>query len=86
MAIPCNCADCLNNAPVPKKKIAIIGSGASGLTVMKELTALGHEVGHVSANSLAAKSLVARAPVLRENGPQLAQEGPQGGCSWLEGA
>eukprot|EP00904_Undaria_pinnatifida_P001516 jgi/Undpi1/11365/HiC_scaffold_30.g13662.m1 len=44
MAIPCNCAGCLNNAPVPKKKIAIIGSGASGLTVMKELTALGHEV------------------------------------------
>lgn len=49
--IPCNCADCVNNAPKPKSKIAIIGSGASGLTVMKELTALGHEVGSPTATS-----------------------------------
>ncbi len=47
--IPCNCADCVNNTPKPKSKIAIIGSGASGLTVMKELTALGHEVGSPTA-------------------------------------
>ena len=42
--IPCSCADCLSARPKPKSKIAIIGSGASGLTVMKELTALGHTV------------------------------------------
>lgn len=43
-SIPCNCGDCVSKAPVPKKKIAVIGSGASGLTVMKEMTALGHKV------------------------------------------
>lgn len=42
--ISCNCAECVNKAPVPKKKIAVIGAGASGLTVMKEMTALGHKV------------------------------------------
>lgn len=42
--IPCNCDGCVRNAPVAKKKIAVIGAGASGLTVMKEMTALGHKV------------------------------------------
>ncbi|CAM9408227.1 unnamed protein product [Choristocarpus tenellus] len=42
MAPPC--ASCVDATPPPKKKIAIIGAGASGLTVMKELTALGHKV------------------------------------------
>ena len=50
MAIPCNCADCQSKAPLPKKKIAVIGSGASGLTVMKELTSLGHKVSAITSS------------------------------------
>ncbi|CAM9432952.1 unnamed protein product [Discosporangium mesarthrocarpum] len=41
---PCQGMPCDSSAPPPKKKIIVIGAGASGLTVMKELTALGHKV------------------------------------------